>query len=673
MEFKEFRQKLIDHFNMIASGKKHLYLTDVSRDELWDTYLESFPPGTNEIFRERREFDCNCCKQFIRPYSNLVVINNKNEMVSIWDIPNLQHPFDKVAETLSKKVKAAKIKDVLVQSFSKMGVSHNLADEEGTIRRWEHLHLMLPKEVRKSHSVSPEALMGEYRSGKDVFLRALSEISEDAINTTLELIEQNSLYRGSEYKASIVTLLKFKKEFSKIKNNRSRDNFAWANSIDNPQIARIRNSAIGTLLVDISNDVELDRAVRSFESIMAPTNYKRPQAIVTKRMIEDAKKKVEELGLKDSLGRRFATEKDITVDNVIFTDKTFKKKPDDVFEELEETIVPAPKTFDRVDEVTIEDFINDIVPKASNIELLVKSDYEKNMMSLISPLDNSAPSLFKWDNAFSWCYNNNLTDSIKERVKAAGGSVVGDFRASLSWFNYDDLDIHITEPDNNKIYYSNRQSYKTKGKLDVDMNAGGGKSRTPVENIIYPSKNTMLIGNYKISVNNYRKRETSDVGFTVECEFGGGVHTFNYEKAVPDGRTVKVATVHYDGKNFTIKDSLPSSSVTKEIWGIKSNNFEKVKLILNSPNHWNGKAVGNKHYFFIIDNCKNPETPRGFFNEFLKEDLLKQKRVFEALGNKMTVEASDNQLSGVGFSDTQKNEAIVRVTGAFSRILKVKF
>jgi hypothetical protein len=73
----------------------------------------------------------------------------------------------------------------------------------------------------------------------------------------------------------------------------------------------------------------------------------------------------------------------------------------------------------------------------------------------------------------------------------------------------------------------------------------------------------------------------------------------------------------------------------------------------------------------MINGCKNPENPNGFFNEYLKNELLQHKRVFEALGVKMRVPDSEEQLSGLGFSTTLRNEVTVRVTGQVTRVLKV--
>lgn len=83
--------------------------------------------------------------------------------------------------------------------------------------------------------------------------------------------------------------------------------------------------------------------------------------------------------------------------------------------------------------------------------------------------------------------------------------------------------------------------------------------------------------------------------------------------------------------------------------------------------------VGNKHYFFILDGCKNPSPVRGFFNEYLRSELSQDRKTFEMLANKMKAPYSDNQLSGLGFSSTIRNSVICKVTGSFTRTIKVNF
>jgi hypothetical protein len=83
--------------------------------------------------------------------------------------------------------------------------------------------------------------------------------------------------------------------------------------------------------------------------------------------------------------------------------------------------------------------------------------------------------------------------------------------------------------------------------------------------------------------------------------------------------------------------------------------------------------VGNRHFFFILDGCRAEETPRGFFNEFLKNELNAHRKVFEVVAGKMRVPDSTEQLSGLGFSSTQRAELLCRVRGSFTRTLKVLF
>lgn len=296
---------------------------------------------------------------------------------------------------------------------------------------------------------------------------------------------------------------------------------------------------------------------------------------------------------------------------------------------------------------------------------------------LIAPSDPTAINLFKWSNKFSWSYNGEVADSIKERVKKAGGKVEGDLCCRLAWFNYDDLDLHMIEPDRNEIYYSNKGISRCGGMLDVDMNAGHGHTRTPVENIFYSSRAKMKEGIYRLFVHNYRKREMANIGFVAEIDILGTVYQFSYTQNIADRAVVQVANIEYTVKNgFRIIKSLPHSQIVGTAWGLQTNNFHQVSAITLSPNYWGPRGAGNKHFFFLLKNCINDGTARGFYNEFLKEELNAHRKVFEVVGSKLkfsSAEADQDQLSGLGFSSTQRNSLVCRVKGSFARILKINF
>ena len=119
-----------------------------------------------------------------------------------------------------------------------------------------------------------------------------------------------------------------------------------------------------------------------------------------------------------------------------------------------------------------------------------------------------------------------------------------------------------------------------------------------------------------------------------------------------------------------IRNTVLSCVIDKEKWGIKTNRWRRVRRMMVSPNHWDAE-VGNKHYFMFLEGCVSDETPRPFFNEFLKQELDENRKVFEILGSKVRVQETPNQLSGLGFSTTQKAHVYVKVAGKFDRVLKV--
>ena len=207
--------------------------------------------------------------------------------------------------------------------------------------------------------------------------------------------------------------------------------------------------------------------------------------------------------------------------------------------------------------------------------------------------------------------------------------------------------------------------------LDVDIVAPNTDHRVvdgvSVENIVYTNRKT-IPRKLTIFVHNYSHRGGTS-GFSAEIEFDGQVFEYEYRKNIPNNAKVEVAHVTFDSEKFSIEHALPSSMSSREIWNLKTNQFHPVSVVCFSPNYWYEQGIGNRHYLFMLQGCTNPEQPNGFFNEYLRQDLLEQKRVFAALGNKMRVEQSETQLSGVGFSSTQRNSLTVKVDGKAMKII----
>jgi len=681
MEFKEFKGLLQENFKNMSSDASHLFEVDLDKDEFWNLYLDSFPKGTNEIFRERRDHDCSCCRHFIKNIGNAVVIKD-NKIKTIWDFETNDTTYQPVINALSKYVKSKVVSDVYFSKFKKIGTNKNFEEiENGKIIEWQHFYLELPDKFVDMSGKSEGDFKGTFRDTRNVFKRSLDEITEESLLTVLELISQNSLYKGEEWKAVLNEFYKYKKEYDKLQATEEKENYTWEQSVKvGGSIGRIKNHSIGTLLINISEGMDLDLAVKKYEAIVAPENYKRPKAIFTKKMLEDAKKILFDLGYMDSLARRYATLDDITVNNILFSNKDSAKRINglDVFDEMSSSIPINTKKFSRVEEVSIDNFIKDILPTANELEVLLENKHSSSMVSLIAPENKDSKTMFKWDNAFSWAYSGNVTDSsMKDKVKSAGGNVEGVLRFSIQWnddeYDGNDLDAHCVEPKGNEIYYSNKHNRFTTGQLDVDI-IQPNKNEPAVENITWTDKNKMEGGVYKFIVHNFTNRGGRH-GFKAEIEFDGQIHSFEYDKELKHKENILVAEVVYDKiKGFTIKEKLPSNVSSKEVWGLKTNQFIPVSVVALSPNYWDEQhGKGHKHYMFMLKDCINPEKPNSFYNEFLKEDLLQHKRVFEALGSKMAVKDVDDQLSGLGFSSTKRNELLVKVKGQLERVIKIKF
>lgn len=656
-EFHLLSKAVSAQFDKMHSGATPLFQVDV--DEIFDKYLAAFPEGTNPIYITNTEHDCSCCKNFVRNIGRVVALQSDGTLTTVWDdLGELPEPYATVALRMRDLVRQQPIVSVYFTKESQYGAatSKQLL-ESGSVKTWNHFVAKIPSHV---YSREPDSARGAVNTVAGVLRRGLEEIDDQTLASIVDLIDSKSIYRGEEHLSAVKAFRELRRRYEASPN---RENFIWANA--NDRSARFRNTVIGTLATDLATGVDLERAVKSFESKVAPANYKRSSALITPKMIEKALSKLRDLGLEGAVERRMARIGDVSVNDVIFVDNSVQGQMKGGLEGLLlEEAKPVGSRAGQAQDISVEDFLANIVPNAKTIDLELENDMLGKFMTITAPVHDDTGRLFKWDNDFAWTYDGDVTDSITVRVKNAGGNVNAALRVSLAWSNTDDLDIHASAPEG-RINYMDK-----KGILDVDMNIHG-ESTTPVENLSWVSPRD---GHYSITVNNFTRRGSENTGYTLELASPDGIEQFSAEKNPSNGATHK--GISFDVKagrvlNLSVDGKLTGGSVPTTKWGVTTGQLVRVNTLVASPNHWGDNASGNRHWFFILAGCKNPDEARGIYNEYLRSDLNEHRKVFEVLGAKTKAPSSDDQLSGVGFSSTRNDSAVVVIDGR--KAFKVQF
>lgn len=689
-DFPAFSQRVAARFKLLAAG--HVLVSGVSPDDLTAAYLAAFPEGTNPIFKERTEHDCSCCKSFIRHAGGIVTVDDAgNKIQTVWDdaAENAPYPYNVVAAAMRDKVLSLPIDNIFRASMKEpsFGAQTSKFQDPDTkkVLTWNHLYTgEIPSHLRVA---SPGEVCGSYRTTVGVFERGLNELSPDAVSTVLDLINANSLYRGEEHKKAVEGFQKVQKTYRKLP-EADRYTYVWANA--NDPSARFRNTVIGTLVQDLSEGVDLEKAVKSFEAKVAPQNYKRTSALITPAMVQKAMETIQELDLEPALERRFAKISDISVQDVLWVDGAAKPLMKGGVGAL--LMAHAQKTSPatvsgQVEDITIAEFMSRILPEATGMEVLFQNQHVGNLMALTAPVHPEPRQLFRWDNDFGWSYGGNVADSyLRQQVQSLGGRVDGVLRFSHMW-NHDKrnaslMDLHVFMPgstrhsdgdhDNypagQRVGWNQRNDHASGGVQDVDYTHPAPEGYVPVENITFPKmdklkdgQDKLKDGQYTFKIHNWSLRQPTQGGFRAEIEFGGQVFQYDHPAPLRHKEWITLAVATLKAGVFTIEHKHPVGTSSQDKWGLTTGQFVKVNTVTLSPNHWGDNAVGNKHVFFVLDGCKADEDLRGIYNEFLHPRLEQHRKVFEVIGDKTKCKPTEGQLAGVGFSSTKKDAVTIRV------------
>lgn len=688
MEFKPFAQLVYARFEQLS--KHELFVVGNDHYAIQQAYIDAFPEGANPAFKTNTEHHCSCCFQFLRNLGNLVAIVD-GKVQTLWEGYSAEYPYNVVAEKLDAYVRSLPITDIFRTNEAAFGAVETFQKSEDRVLTWNHFY---GKVAKRHQTPDVGSVTGEYRTLVGVFKRGLETLSPDAMGTVIDLASTNGVYRGAEFLGALNAFRDAMAAYSALPED-AKALYLWENGGTN--LSRFRNSAIGTLVVDLSEGVELEAAVKSYEAKVAPENYKRTTALVTPAMVAQAMKTIQDLGLESAISRRYAKLSDVSVNSVLWVNNDAKSVMKSPLETLLMDSVKKPVKEVLADDITIDTFMAEVLPQATTISLLVRNAHRGNFVSLTAPVHADVERLFKWDNNFAWSYEGDIADSsLRAAVAAKGGRVDGVFRFSHSWNhekrNASLMDLHVFLPGNGRatskasdrygdIYgndervgWNHRKHFASGGVQDVDYTAAAPEGYVPVENITFPDLKRMPEGQYVCAIHNWNLRQPTKGGFKAEIEFEGNIFEYDYDQPLGHKQWIDVATVTLKDGRFSIEHHIAHGATSQTVWGIKTETFVEVDSLMLSPNYWDSNATGNKHYIFALKGCKRSGTARGIYNELLRSDLEQHRKVFDLIGSKSKCEANEDQISGLGFSSTRGDKVTVQVKiGNRTRNFNVQF
>lgn len=382
---RDFVQRTFDK----VSGER-LFTTDVP--DLFETYLAAFPE------HERQTHRCNCCRQFILRYGHLVTIDELGHTASVmWrDRDEALIGFEAVFAALNRAVRKAKVNGVFISDEKHWGTP--------TTGEWNHFAVTPPKEkVHRDRLNTPYQVMAQKKQDFGTLSRALAEFNKDLVAQALNLLDSEVLFRAEKVRGPARFLFALHAEIE-ANEPRHRQNLIWKAVATAPVgFCTPRSSMIGTLLEDLAAGMSFESVSSRFKEKMNPTQYQRPQAAPNAGNIAQAEKLVEQMGIANSLKRRYARLDE--VQTIWRPTPKPEKAASGVFGHLLEDQKPKA-LMSKAGMITWSKFAAKVLPEAEKIQMILPYDLN-SFCGVLTAVDMDAPPIIQWDqedarNPVSW-------------------------------------------------------------------------------------------------------------------------------------------------------------------------------------------------------------------------------------------------------------------------------
>lgn len=359
-----------------------LFTTNAYHD-LHEVFLNNLP------YSARQYYNCRACNNFIDRYGDIVRIDDNGNLEPVmWKYaPEF---FKKAVEAVRENVKSSRVTGLFLTSEKTLGIP-----EAGG---WDHLYINVPNlYVRTKSFYSIDQVSAEKLEDFKMIQNAVNKYSIETVETAVNLLRSDSMYRGEKILGIAEWFLEVLHD---IQNNPKRANILWKKVATAPAgFCHVSSSMIGTLLDDISEGMSFGAVQRRFNEKMNPLKYQRPQVAPSAGNVARAEKIVAELGLENSLKRRFARldeietiwkpreKKSIPVSGGVFSDIKTK----------ESAVKKTENSYISKSTMTWVKFQRVVLPNAKKIELHIIPSTKNSYAALVTAEDLNAAPIICWD------------------------------------------------------------------------------------------------------------------------------------------------------------------------------------------------------------------------------------------------------------------------------------
>lgn len=137
----------------------------------------------------------------------------------------------------------------------------------------------------------------------------------------------------------------------------------------------------------------------------------------------------------------------------------------------------------------------------------------------------------------------------------------GDVQVLLSWNNYNDLDLVCVDPNGEAVWFKNRR-VASGGQLEIDMNVNYPDSKTPIENIYWPSGGAPD-GTYNVYLIYYKKHiEINETQYEITVKYSDKTDKFAGQIKIEDN-SLPICSFNL---GMVSNSSSPSGIRKNELW-----------------------------------------------------------------------------------------------------------